>query len=191
MTTLARGLAALVLALTGLVLATEAPAFACRCTTATPEQQVNRADAVFVGTVEASRSADRGRSVDYSVSVDRTYKSAVNPTVVVTSAARPTECGLGRVPDGAAYVFFVTGDGSPYSANSCGGSGEATPATVRQLERVAGEGRTVEPPAPRTATRDRVEDSPPAEFTRMAAPGGAMVLLGLLGLVVVRRLARR
>lgn len=191
MTTLARGLAVLVLALTGLVLATQAPAFACRCAPAQAQQQVDRADAVFVGTVESSRLANGGRSYDYSVAVQRIYKADVNRDVMVTSAARPTACGLGNLREGTDHVFFVSGDRPPYRANSCGGSGPATPAAVARLERVAGPGDAVEPPAPQTATRTHVEESPPGSFTRMAAPGGALALVGLLGLVVVRRLARR
>jgi hypothetical protein len=38
--------------------------------------------------------------------------------------------------------------------------------------------------------RTLVEDSPPAGFARTAAPGAAAAIIGLLGLVVVRRLAR-
>lgn len=191
MTTLARSLAVLVLALTGLVLATEAPAFACRCTTPTLQQQVNRADAVFVGTVETSRLVDADRSYDYAVSVQTTYKADVNRDVVVTSAARPTSCGLGNLREGRDYVFFVTGDRPPYTATSCGGSDTASAAALTRLERVAGAGEPVEPPAPQTADRTKVETSPPEELTRLAAPGGALVLVGLLGLVVVRRIARR
>jgi hypothetical protein len=36
-----------------------------------------------------------------------------------------------------------------------------------------------------------VVDSPPAGLAKMAAPGAAAALIGLLGLIVVRRLARR
>lgn len=191
MTTFARALAVLALALSGLVLTTQAPAFACRCTVPSVKQQVSRADAVFVGTVQASRLVDKGRTYDYSVDVGTIHKGEVNQAVVVTSAARPTECGLGELRDGSEYVFFVIGEGSPYAANTCGGSGRASAAAVTRLERVTGPGEPAVPPPPQTATRTRVEETPPGSFTRLAAPGGAIALLGLLGLVVVRRLARR
>ncbi len=47
-----RVLVAAFLAVSGLVLATSAPAFACKCQAADIDRQAERADAVFLATVE-------------------------------------------------------------------------------------------------------------------------------------------
>lgn len=191
MTMLARALAVLALALTGLVLAAPTPAFACRCQTGDLDRLVARADAVFVGTVDAVAGIRRGQAFEYTVTARQAFKGEVESEVVVTSRASSAACGLGELQAGTDYVFLVNGDEPPYTADTCGGSGPAAPRRLAQLESVTGPPQAVTPPAPETATRTRVEDDPPGSFTRLAAPGGAIALAGLLGLVVVRRLARR
>ncbi len=50
-----------------------------------------------------------------------------------------------------------------------------------------GAGRPPVPARPEQAVFTRVADAEPPTLTRMAAPGIALILAGLLGLVVVRR----
>lgn len=189
--TTARALIALAIAVAGVVVVGAAPAFACRCAVGELETQAERADAVFLGTVEEVSRTDGGRAYDYRVAVDTAWTDGVNDEVVVTSAVAPAACGLGELPTGQDYLFLASGDRPPYSANSCGGSGPGTERRQAAVASALGEGQPVEPPEPRSATRTRVADSEPRGFTRLAAPGAAMALIGLLGLVVVRRLARR
>jgi hypothetical protein len=191
MTMLARALTALALALTGLVLAAPAPAFACRCQVGDLDRQVARADAIFVGTVDEVSGIRRGQAFEYTVTAREAFKGTVDREVLVTSKASSAACGLGALQAGTDYVFLVNGTAAPYTADSCSGSGPAAPRRLQKLEAVTGPARAIIPPAPETATRTRVEDSPPGSFSRLAAPGGAVAIVGLLGLVVVRRLARR
>ena len=182
--------AAMLLACVGLVLTVSAPASAaCTCKQGQLEQQVQRADVVFIGTIDGVEAA--GNDFTYDITASRAYQGGPERSTQVFSAGGPNACGLGELEVGTTYVFLATGDAAPYDADSCGGTAVANPTKVEKVEALLGEGAPVEPPPPPTAELTRVEDSPPAGFARAAAPGAAAAIIGLLGLVVVRRLARR
>jgi len=183
--------AALLLACLGLVVTVQAPAAAdCTCkASARLAKQVERADAVFIGTVDNVELA--GNDHTYDVTASRAYQGSPERSTQVFSAGGKNACGLGELAVGTSYLFLGTGTEAPFEADSCGGTSVANPTKVAKVERILGEGTSVEPPPPPTAERTLVEDSPPAGFARAAAPGAAIAILGLLGLVVVRRLARR
>ena len=156
--------AALLLACLGLVVTASAPASAeCTCRQGDLDRQVQRADVVFIGTIDAVEA--QGDDHTYDITASRAYQGTPERSTQVASAGGRNACGLGELGVGTTYVFLATGTEAPYAADSCGGTSVANPT--------------------------KVEDSAPAGFARTAAPGAAAVLLGLLGLVVVRRLARR
>ena len=62
---------------------------------------------------------------------------------------------------------------------------------MEKVEAALGAGESIDPPAPPAPTMTKVEGADPAAVSRLAAPGGALVLVGFLGLLVVGRLARR
>lgn len=179
-------LALLVVAL-GLVLVLDGPASAaCTCKPLTPARQVERASVVFVGTIDSTRV--EGTDHVYMLTATRSYKGSVERSTQVVSGGA---CGLDALRVGRDYVFLARGEAAPYVVDRCGGTALASPDSLRRIERLLGQGTAIEPPPPPTATRTLVEDAEPFGFARLAAPGAAAVLLGLLGLFVVRRLARR
>ena len=187
----ARLAAALLFACLGLVATAAAPATAadCTCKQGTLERQVARADAVFIGTVDNVEVADDDHT--YDVTATRTYKGAPERSTQVFSAGGKNACGLGELRTGTNYVFLATGTAAPFEADSCSGTTVRNDTKVTKIEKILGEGTSVEPPPPPTAVLTKLEDSPPAGFARTAAPGAAVALIGLLGLAVVRRLGRR
>jgi hypothetical protein len=190
MTSVARLAAALLLACLGLVVTVSAPASAeCTCKQGQLAQQAKRADVVFLGTVDAV--ATEGQDHTYSITASRAYQGEPERSTMVESAGGRNACGLGELGVGTTYVFFATGTEAPYRADSCGGTSVANPTKVQKIEKLLGEGTSVEPPPPPEAVFTKVEDSAPPGFARMAAPGAAAAIIGLLGLVLVRRLGRR
>ncbi len=121
----------------GAVLAVPGTAYACSCVAAGPRQYLEWADAVvWADVVEVSKSTPIGEA-HYLLEVDRVYKGEVTRSVQVDSNASGAACGLEGIESDRSYAFFLDGDGSPYSATLCGGTG----AVARdRLERVVGAG---------------------------------------------------
>lgn len=190
-----RLLVVLLLACSGVLLA-QGPAHACKCQRTSVQEDVRRADAVFSGVLldQSTERARTGRQTTYVVDADTVFRGDVTrPRVEVTSSAS-TSCGLGELRTDRRYLFFVVEAGARFVTNLCSGTDRATASLVQRVEQVAGPGTDLRPdtqPEPAAPEFDRVADAEPEELTRLAAPGAALVLLGVLGLFVVRRVSAR
>jgi hypothetical protein len=191
---LPRVLVLLVVGLSTAVVA-DAPAHAaCTCKRPPLAQQVNDADAVFSGTVTmASGPTTSGKRqiMSYDVKVDRIYKGDISsPQVTVKSDADPSRCGLSGMTAGTRYLFFVRANDPNLLANRCGGTGPAKSTKTQKVVALLGPGTTPIPPTPEKAEFTLVADAEPPPLTSLAAPGAAMVLVGLLGLMIFGALGR-
>jgi hypothetical protein len=191
-TVLGAGLAALV------VLAGGAPAHAAEphdkapvCPKVTVRQSTSAAMAVFSGVVSDVQKSPRtdglpGAIYTQTVTVDLVYQGKVSTeTVTVQTDRDRTGCSLGALVKDTEYMFFVTGNGDPWVATGISGTRPSTEAVVEHVTRLLGEGAPPIEPAPESATFTPVDTSEPQSLARAAAPGAALVVVGLLGLAVV------
>ena len=190
---LPRLFSALVLACVGVVLAQVPSHAVCRCVQSDVRTDIKSADAVFSGVLVDSSGTAGGSKSDfatYQVEADTLYKGNVR-TAAVDVRSRNDDCALGDLEADKRYVFFVTEQGTDLRADQCGGTATSSGTLVRQVEQVVGEGtplgRSDQPDEPVTVEFTKVSDAEPDSLTRVAAPGFALVLVGLLGLLVVRR----
>lgn len=169
------------------------------CERISAAEATQNAQAVFTGVVDSvdrqSGSAQDPLFVN-EIRVDLVYKGSITTTSVsvVTRPPNKRSQGLGALEQGERYLFFVRTlptDTPVYIAGGCGGTGRATADHVTRVEELLGEGRPPVPPEQPTVQFARVADADPSSFTRVAAPGLALVLVGLLGLAVVGRLGKR
>jgi hypothetical protein len=191
---LPRVFSALVLACVGIVLAQVPSQAVCRCVQKSDVQtDIKRADAVFSGVVvDSSGTARKGKSdfATYQIEADTVWKGNVRISTVDVRS-KNDDCSLGDLKSDEPYVFFVTEEGAELRADQCGGTAASSGKLVRQVEQVLGEGSTLggsnKPEEPVEVEFTKVSDAEPDSLTRVAAPGAALVLVGLLGLLVVRR----
>ena len=175
-----------------LVSAPAQAAVAPTCPKTTLDQDIARAHVVFRGEVKnvrAVRNDGRQRTRTYRVVSDRVYQSSlVQPSVVVTARVG-TSCALPTLTKGTRYIFFVTERGARLMALP--GTAEATPKLTRQVVKRLGSGAQPEPIPPATAEFTHVAHADPPALSKLLAPGAALLIISLLGLVVVGRLGRR
>lgn len=183
----------------------------CTCNAPDIGQQMATAAAVFSGKVTrlpqsgtdsgagAGADADAGQTEQSApagnarIAVDRVYKGDMITTAKVDAVfSGPQNCY--NLTEGEKYIFVAAND-EGLMIPACGYLAANT-ANVAAIESVLGEGRTPdqseEQPAPEDASATFTPDdtSEPASVTRLAAPGAALVLVGLLGIFVVRRINR-
>lgn len=196
---LARLLAALLLAGSGVVIASApAQARACSCgseSSGSVEDRVRQARDVFTGVVtRVSREpGDNPRSTRqrFQVEMGQVYKGNIDTAEVEVEALstfRP--CGQRQVSVDERLLFFISDFDATLVATSCGEAERATDQRVERIEELLGSGRPPVAPEPQPVTFTMVDDAAPQSLSRAAAPGLALVIVGLLGLFVVRRLSR-
>lgn len=122
------------------------------------------------------------------VEVDRVFKGEAMQRERVTTANQAAACGVSLVADERYLVIGRRTDASIDTA-SCDGTVPLRSDTIRRLRQVTGSRGTAPTAveAPSEATMSRLDDGDPPTFTRVAAPGAALVIVGLLGLVLARR----
>ena len=160
-----QGALALLIVLGGMAFTT-GTAQACSCFLGTPQQRLDRSDAVFSGEIvdrtgkgveKVGKNLYTGGNFTYTVAVDAVYKGDVAATQKVVAGTDGAACGITFPDNGPVLVFGTAGGGiiggkvppDQYGTNLCSGS-KATAA----VPAVFGEGEPpigAEPSAPAPA----------------------------------------
>ena len=148
-----------------------------------PAALVKNAQQVFTGTV--TDRTRQGPGIHYAVDVEQVYKGDVGEQASLTTPRNPRACGEPDLEKGEQYVFFVSDDRIDVH-----GAAPATDVRVARVERLLGPGASPTPAEPAQATLTLVAGEP-ATLSRLAAPGVALVIVGLLGLLLAAGLGRR
>lgn len=162
------------------------------CAPTTFKQEVKKADVVFRGVVtKVGQVRGKGdqQTISYKVEADRVYQASLVGDKVIVTAAVGTECDVSRLDKGGRYIFFVTEDGSRLLATPA--TAKATHSLTRKVVAKLGDGVQPEPAPQPVAEFTKVADASPPSLSRLLAPGAALVIVSLLGLLVVGRLGRR
>jgi hypothetical protein len=162
---------------------------AAGCTRPAPRVAAQRAAVVFTGVVTSATGA--GDSFVQTVRVDRIYKGQVTSAEQQRVRTTGGRCGLGKLTPDERYVVMATPDGDSWLAGPRSGTAAASDALLARIQSLLGRGTApTTPSAPQKVSYHQVGTTHPRSFLRTAAPGLALVIVGLLGLAAARRWGR-
>jgi hypothetical protein len=167
------------------------------CPDISVEDSAKAATAVFSGMVSDQVKKPRtdglpGALYLQTVTVTLVYRGAIDTeTVQVQTDRARGACSLGALELNRDYMFFVSGTGDPWMASGTSGTRPENQKVDAQVTELLGAGQPPVAPPPETAEFTPVDTDEPQSLSRLAAPGGALILVGLLGLLVVRGVSRR
>ena len=147
MKTIARLVAAVVVALTAMVGASSI-AMACSCADMDLQEQVDSADLVAHVIVQKSKVATRddgGEHVLLTVRPVHVWKGDVVSKFTLTTALHVEECGLGPIAEGTGLLLLADESEEKYTASWCGGTTSADESTLAELVEIAGPGKEIDP----------------------------------------------
>ncbi len=179
------------------------PAYACSCAALTPEQYVDDADIIVIGTVvrlietteEFSTPEEKPDGqipdVDAAVQVERYLKGSRSAEIEVDDPPSGGTCGfLEQESLGQRYLLFLTGETSPLQTHLCSGS---TPLVdTPHVQQVLQEVQAITGPG----TLPPTDSAPPADESGGGTPwlaiaASAGILAAASALLLRRRMARR
>ncbi len=155
-------------------------------------RQIKQADVVFRGVVDRVRPVHgKGshRTRTYKVTADRVYRSSLVTDSVVVTAEVGAACPPPVLARGERYIFFVTEQGTRLVSTAS--TARATTRLTAQVVAKLGSGVQPHPPPPAKAVFTRVAHAAPPALSRLLAPGAALLVVSLLGLVFAGRMRRR
>jgi hypothetical protein len=175
-------------------------ALACSCAIAPDPADLTFSDTVFAGTAVEVAQWDRTGSsatlLPIIFTVDHAWAGDAQPLTTARTAAAGASCGY-AFEEGVRYLVYGKARGDYVEVNLCSPTRPYDDAAVQALEAVAGQGRTVEGPAPgsvgiHTAVRSEppqnAEDSHRGELTLAAL---VAVTAGVAGAAVIAFRRRR
>lgn len=170
-------------------------AWAGQSLSAQDKQAVRRArasvDEVFEGRVTLPAKGPAKGPLRLRVRVLAAWKGTTQPqtTVTVTFFSGPcrTWTLAHRVPE--EYLFFV--DGTRSGTLAAAGNAPRVVAHTAALVAVLGPATGGTQPTPRPVTFTPTGAAEPRTFLKVAAPGIALLIIGVLGLIVVAQVGRR
>jgi hypothetical protein len=182
----------LVLPAATLLSASPSSAARVRCPATTLKQDVKKADVVFRGVVakvKPVRGKGDQRTRNYRVHADRVYQGSLVTDNVTVTAPVGTRCAVATLTKDKRYLFFVNEEGSRLMVTPA--TARATKSLTQRVVARLGDGAVPQPAPPVTAEFTKVADASPTTLSRLLAPGAALVIVSLLGLLVLGRVGRR
>ena len=184
------GLIALLLGAAALLVAPDAgvsSAAVCQRPVKSVADAVDAADAVVTVKVvrKDGRTSTKPAQLAYTARVLSSFKGKATGRVTLLTETDGVigngGCSLKKLAVGTTYLLFLTTHGDSWYASSNLPSSDNVAALQPQVEAAL---------APPTVTFGEPQTGAPKSLRRVAAPGVALVIIGLLGLLFVRRSPR-